>query len=128
MLKLHLYVLVAQDNICTAGLRTTAGSKVLDTYLPPFDATAVAKLKAAGAVLIGKTNMDEFGMGSTTENSSYKVRRCWYNICLAAAANKQLVTGTVGCQYMALACLILLGPVLCGYADQSPSLRVHKQD
>jgi aspartyl-tRNA(Asn)/glutamyl-tRNA(Gln) amidotransferase subunit A len=65
--------LLLQDNICTSGLRTTAGSKVLDTYLPPFDATAVARLRAAGAVLIGKTNMDEFGMGSTTENSAYKV-------------------------------------------------------
>lgn len=68
-----------QDNICTAGLRTTAGSKVLDNYLPPFDATTVAKLRAAGAVLIGKTNMDEFGMGSTTENSAYKVRPCLGN-------------------------------------------------
>jgi Asp-tRNA(Asn)/Glu-tRNA(Gln) amidotransferase A subunit family amidase len=65
--------LLLQDNICTSGLRTTAGSKVLDSYLPPFDATTVAKLRAAGAVLIGKTNMDEFGMGSTTENSAYKV-------------------------------------------------------
>lgn len=65
--------MLLQDNICTSGLRTTAGSRVLDSYLPPFDATTVAKLRAAGAVLIGKTNMDEFGMGSTTENSAYKV-------------------------------------------------------
>jgi aspartyl-tRNA(Asn)/glutamyl-tRNA(Gln) amidotransferase subunit A len=46
---------------------------VLDSYRPPFDATAVSRLTAAGAVLLGKTNMDEFGMGSTTENSAYKV-------------------------------------------------------
>lgn len=63
-----------KDNICTEGVRTTAGSRILDTYTPPYDATAVAKLRAAGAVLIGKTNMDEFGMGSTTENSAYQVR------------------------------------------------------
>lgn len=65
--------MLLQDNICTSGLRTTAGSRVLESYLPPFDATTVAKLRAAGVVLIGKTNMDEFGMGSTTENSAYKV-------------------------------------------------------
>ena len=62
-----------QDNICTKGLRTTAGSKILDSYTPPYNATAVAKLLAAGAVVIGKTNLDEFGMGSTTENSAYQV-------------------------------------------------------
>lgn len=71
---MHVVICCLQDNICTSGLRTTAGSKVLDSYLPPFDATTVAKLRAAGAVLIGKTNMDEFGMGSTTENSAYQVR------------------------------------------------------
>jgi Asp-tRNA(Asn)/Glu-tRNA(Gln) amidotransferase A subunit family amidase len=70
-----------QDNICTGGLQTTAGSRALQGYCPPFDATAVGRLRAAGAVLIGKTNMDEFGMGSTTENSAYQVR-CNLEACV----------------------------------------------
>ncbi|KAG2501198.1 hypothetical protein HYH03_001012 [Edaphochlamys debaryana] len=67
--------LAIKDNICTAGTRTTAGSQILRDYVPNFDATAVAKLRSGGAVLVGKTNMDEFGMGSSTENSSYKPTR-----------------------------------------------------
>jgi Amidase len=64
-----------KDNICTEGMETTAGSRFLRGYTPRYDATAVARLRAAGAVLIGKTNMDEFGMGSTTEGSAFHITR-----------------------------------------------------
>src|SRR6184192_4604472 len=60
-----------KDVLTTRGVRTSAGSKILGNYVPPYDCTAVSRLEAAGAVLLGKTNCDEFAMGSSNENSAY---------------------------------------------------------
>lgn len=68
---LHGIPIALKDNMCTRGLETTASSQILAGYVPPYDATVVTKMRDGGAVLIGKTNLDEFAMGSSTENSAY---------------------------------------------------------
>lgn len=64
-----------KDNLCTAGVVTTASSRILEDYVPPYTATAVRRVEEAGGIVFGKTNMDEFGMGSSTETSAYGVTR-----------------------------------------------------
>ncbi len=71
---------IVKDNICTSDMPTTCASKILENWVPPYDATVVLKLKAAGAVILGKSNLDEFAMGGSTENSAYGITRNPWNL------------------------------------------------
>ena len=71
--------MAVKDSLSTRGVRTTASSKILENYVPAYDCTAIRRIRSAGAVLLGKTNMDEFGMGSSTENSGFFTTRNPWN-------------------------------------------------
>lgn len=72
---LHGAPLALKDNLCTRGMTTTCASRILANFVPPYDATVVERLRAGGAVFLGKTNLDEFAMGSSTENSAFGATR-----------------------------------------------------